>query len=511
MVAALRPRCVCQYSFLATAIEMLKSHTSLKQILWSATIPLPEMWWSRNSNSESNGTRREENIVMGKSGNSKTASVDSRKLRLDHSLAQAGVSPRSRPRIALYSHDTMGLGHLRRNLLIAQALTESEIEATALLITGAHETNFFSLPMGTDCLTLPRFQKDCNGKYIAGHLGISVNDLVRLRAESICSAMRVFQPDVFIVDKVPTGAFGELLPALRFMKGQLNTKCVLGMRDILDAPETVLAEWEASESHEAIAEFFDEVWVYGDSQVYDPALEYGWPAENVEKIRFTGYLNQSTRLESQSTRLEKMAEQEMTPIDKEMTPIDKLRTESDQLVVCTLGGGQDGHSLARAFVDGFPESGFQGVLLTGPFMPSKLLSLLQELAENRPNLHVIKFAAEADQLISRADRVIAMGGYNTVCSLLSFQKKSLLVPRVYPRSEQWIRAQRLQQLGFVDVLHPDDLSPAAINRWVINDSSQPPKATDVIDLNGLPRIQELCRTLIGKKSQHQPRPTGKLV
>jgi len=478
------------------AVEMLRTRSFLNQILWSATVPLPEMCGSENSSSESNRTIRKDPTMV-TAGDSKAANLDHGRLRLDHGLANNCESLRSRPRIALYSHDTMGLGHLRRNLLIAQALTESEIEATALLITGAHETNFFSLPTGTDCLTLPRFQKDSNGKYIAGHLGISVNDLVRLRAESICSAMRVFQPDVFIVDKVPTGAFGELLPALRFMKGQLRTKCVLGMRDILDAPETVLAEWEASESHEAIAEFFDEVWVYGDSQVYDPALEYGWPAENVEKIRFTGYLNQSTRLE-------RMTEQKMPPIDK-------LRTESDQLVVCTLGGGQDGHSLARAFVDGFPESGFQGVLLTGPFMPGKLLSLLQELAENRPNLDVIKFAAEADQLISRADRVIAMGGYNTVCSLLSFQKKALLVPRVYPRSEQWIRAQRLQQLGFVDVLHPDDLSPAAINRWVINDSSQPPKATDVIDLNGLPRIQELCRTLIGKKSQNQPRPTGKLV
>ena len=99
---------------------------------------------------------------------------------------------------------------------------------------------------------------------------------------------------MFVVDKVPTGALGELLPTLRFMKQQSKTKCVFGMRDILDAPETVLAQWEASGNHKAIAEFFDEIWVYGDAQIYDPALEYGWPPGSINKIRYTGYLNQSS-------------------------------------------------------------------------------------------------------------------------------------------------------------------------------------------------------------------------
>jgi len=434
---------------------------------------------------------------MGKSGDTKIDNKDSGRIRLDHGVAKNGEAHRNRPRIALYSHDTMGLGHLRRNLLIAQSLTESAIRATALLITGAHEANFFSLPKGTDCLTLPRFQKDKTGRYVAGQLGISVPDLVRLRSESICSAMNVFQPDVFIVDKVPTGAFGELLPALRFLKQQLNTKCVLGIRDILDSPKTVLAEWQDSESHKAINEFFDEIWVYGDTQVYNPAKEYDWPLESEKKIRYTGYLNQTCRLSRSES--------------KETEHRSGFSKSSEQLIVCTLGGGQDGHALAHAFVDSLPDTGFQGVLLTGPFMPKELLRSLQKVADDRPNLRVINFAAEADQLISRADRVIAMGGYNTVCSLLTFQKPSLLVPRVLPRSEQWIRAQRLKQLGLVDVLHPDDLSPAAIKRWIISESHPPTKASDVIDLNGLACIEKLCRTLISKSPQNQSKPSRELA
>jgi len=391
----------------------------------------------------------------------------------------------------------MGLGHLRRNLLIAQSLAESEINATSLLITGAYEANFFTLPAGVDCLTLPRLQKNKNGKYLAGHLGISVNDLVRLRAESICSAIKVFQPDVFVVDKMPIGAFGELLPTLPFMRQQVGTKCVLGLRDILDAPETVLAEWEASESHQAIAEFFDEIWVYGDTKVCNPAQEYAWPTDSAKKIQYTGYLNQASRLEQTQ--------------GKEIECLDGLGTEENQLVVCTLGGGQDGYALAKAFANSLPDSTFKGVLLTGPFMPPELLRSLQEISKRHDNLRVLDFSSEADQLISRADRVIAMGGYNTVCSLLTFQKQALLVPRVFPRSEQWIRAQRLQHLGLLDVLHPNDLSPAAITQWLVEKSLKPSKASDVIDLNGLASIQNRCRDLVNKEPQIQPSSSRELA
>ncbi len=391
----------------------------------------------------------------------------------------------------------MGLGHLRRNLLIAQSLAESDIQATSLLITGAYEANFFTFPAGVDCLTLPRLRKDSSGKYVSGHLSISINDLVRLRAESICSAVKVFQPDVFIVDKIPVGAFGELLPTLRFLRQQTGTKCVLGLRDILDAPETVMAEWKASESRQAISEFFDEIWIYGDSQVYNSVSEYDWPPEIAKKARFTGYLNQSCRLSK--------SEAENT------LPTSTENPKSEELIVCTVGGGQDGHALAQAFIEGLPNSGFQGVLLTGPFMPEKLLRSLQKNAENRPNLRVIKFSSEADQLISRADRVLAMGGYNTVCSLLSFQKPALLVPRVFPRSEQWIRAQKLQHLGVVDVLHPGHLTPAAIANWITSDAPKPPKASDMIDLNGLARVEKLCRLLINENTNRPSCPAERVL
>src|SRR5207249_1090354 len=80
------------------------------------------------------------------------------------------------------------------------------------------------------------------------------------------------------------------------------------------------------------------------------------------------------------------------------------------------------------------------------------------------------------------------GGYNTVCEALSFEKHALIVPRVKPESEQWIRAQRLRDLGLVDVLHPGALTPEALTEWPASDLGPPPASRSRIDFDGLTRI-----------------------
>jgi len=89
-----------------------------------------------------------------------------------------------------------------------------------------------------------------------------------------------------------------------------------------------------------------------------------------------------------------------------------------------------------------------------------------------------------------------MGGYNTVCEILSFQKHGLIVPRVRPEPEQWIRARRLQELGLIDMLHPETLTARALTEWLARDLGPPPSRTR-IDLGGLSRIPGLLAELLG--------------
>src|SRR5262249_11186003 len=83
--------------------------------------------------------------------------------------------------------------------------------------------------------------------------------------------------------------------------------------------------------------------------------------------------------------------------------------------------------------------------------------------------------------------VIAMGGYNTMCEVLSFEKHALIVPRVSPKPEQLIRAARMRDLGLIEMLHPDQLSPHALTQWLARDLGPPPACRSLIDFSGLTR------------------------
>jgi predicted glycosyltransferase len=94
-------------------------------------------------------------------------------------------------------------------------------------------------------------------------------------------------------------------------------------------------------------------------------------------------------------------------------------------------------------------------LVYGPFMNPDRRNEFQERAARLDKVHTITFDARFEQLVVPALGVVAMGGYNTFCEILSFGKPALIVPRTTPRREQYLRAERARRLGLVHML-PDD-------------------------------------------------------
>lgn len=385
--------------------------------------------------------------------------------------------PQSKIRIALYSHDAMGLGHARRNLLIAQTFAASPCNATVLMLAGAGEAAAFDTPEGVDCLTLPALCKSLDGHYSPRNLDVSFQRLISLRANTIRAALQAFDPDVFIVDKLPLGIAGELEPALQHLYSTGRARCILGLRDVLDDPDTVRREWESAGNDQALLTYYHAVWVYGDPSVYDLASEYSLSPEVAGKVRYTGYLDQRARLGlSQEEVSRKLAD---------------LHLPEGRIVLCLVGGGQDGGRLAEAFSQAPLPPDTYGVIVTGPYMPTSIKKRLHKRAMSNMNLRILDFVPEPAILLARADRVIAMGGYNTTGEILSFEKPALIVPRVKPRLEQWIRAQRLHDLGLLDVLHPDEVSPEALGRWLALEIAPRASVRDKVDLDGLSRLPYL--------------------
>jgi predicted glycosyltransferase len=388
---------------------------------------------------------------------------------------------RASVRIAFYSHDTLGLGHTRRNLLIATALTRSGLQVDMLLITGTHAASRFSLPPGTDCLTLPSLSKDVDGGYTARSLDMALDELVWLRSQAIWAALKGFKPDLLVVDNVARGVAGELDLSLRKLKKHDRAKCVLGLRDVLDAHDVVKAQWAARETTRTITAYYDAVWIYGDPLLHVtlPEAEHDVAADRLE---YLGYFDPFLRLAPDAKP------------SAEASAV--LAWAGGRFVLCTVGGGQDGVDLAHAFVR-TRLAGRRGVLLTGPFMDPDARRLLRAEAAERDDILIVDFLAEPLEVLPHAERIISMGGYNSVLESLACERPLLVVPRVVPRQEQWIRAERLGQVGLADVLHPGSLTPHALEAW-LGRTVAPAQARRRLGFDAHTRLPEVIGKLIGR-------------
>lgn len=390
---------------------------------------------------------------------------------------------RSGRRIALYSHDSQGLGHVRRNSLLAAALVDARADVDVLLLSGAPEVSALPLPSRTEVVKIPSLAKDSAGQYGARSLRCSLEELVSMRTAILAGALTSFAPDLLIVDKTPRGAFGELDEVLPLLRRAYGTRTVLGLRDVLDDVSATEKEWQAARTTEAIRTLYDQVWVYGDPRLFDTASEYGWSAETRRKVVYTGYLALDR------DRL-------LPEVPEENTRAAAFEPRRTPFVLCLVGGGQDGARVARTFAEARYPAGHEGVLVTGPYAPLELLEGLTSTAANRPDLQVARIASNVPSLVSRSSATVSMGGYNSTCELMAGGRPALLVPRTHPRREQALRAARLAAHGLAEVQDADDLTPEALSRWFERAVSRG-SITHDIDLAGLRRLPELVDQVLG--------------
>jgi len=379
----------------------------------------------------------------------------------------------------MYSPGMVGFGHIRRNASIAQALRCSA-QPVIIMIAEARQAGALPMPEGVDCVTLPALRKEADGCCKPRYLDVSNQELIELRSKVISRTIKAFEPDVLIVDHLPLGAARELARTLERARKHGTPRCVLGLRDVLQDPESVRNSWSQQANLEALQDYYDAIWIYGDPAVYDPVREYGLFDQVAAKVHYTGYLDQRPRLE--------FARAQAAQVLANLPP--------GRLAACVVGGGQDGAALAWAFVQADLPPDTTGVVVTGPFMPGEIRQRLRRFTETRPNFKLLEFVPEPAALIHRADRVIAMGGYNTICEVLSFEKHALIVPRVSPKPEQLIRAERLRDLGLLDMLHPDQLNPRVLTTWLARDLGPPPPCRSLIDFSGLTRIPNLLAEVL---------------
>jgi predicted glycosyltransferase len=347
-----------------------------------------------------------------------------------------------------YSHDTFGLGHLRRTLTLANHFRASMPNLSQLIVTGSPVANRFRLPPEADYVKLPSVTKDERGGYVARSLSSGIDVVRNMRQDIVLSAARHFQPDFFIVDHAPAGMKGEAVATLRHLKESFpQTKLIVGLRDIMDEAATVRSSWAREGVYELFDDIYDLILVYGNRNFYDVVSEYGLSSKAAAKTRFVGYLGREPGARS--------------PAEVRAS----LDMQSDKLLVVTGGGGGDGKALYDAMLRDLrigQQSDFDCLIVGGPLLSESDTSDLRSRLGNRGNVHFLDFTDDLASYMGAADAVISMGGYNTVCEILSLQRPAIIVPRVAPRQEQLIRAEVLSGRGLVQMIHPRDLGPARL-------------------------------------------------
>lgn len=338
-------------------------------------------------------------------------------------------------RILIYSHDSFGLGHLRRCRSIAHSLVARFKGLSVLILSGSPIIGSFDFKARVDFVRIPGVIKLKDGAYTSLGLHIDLEQTLQMRESIIYHTAKTFKPDIFLVDKEPTGLQGEVTSTLEMLRQQ-GTFNVLGLRDIMDEPMSLKAEWERKQVAPVLENLYHDIWVYGLSDMGNPIEGLGLPDAIDCKLSFTGYLDRE--------------------IPSEVNWVAPINLDQPFILV-TAGGGDDGVEMVdwvlRAY-ESEPQLPYRAVIVTGPFMPPADQQQFHERSEDLGNVEILTFDSHIELLMQKAVGIVAMGGYNTFCEILTLDKPALIIPRSVPRQEQLIRAERAVKLGLANMLDP---------------------------------------------------------
>lgn len=360
----------------------------------------------------------------------------------------------------LSSHDGFGLGHVRRNVTIGEAILRRDPTARVTVVTGVPNDVPWLNRRDMRIVRVPSLVKNDDGHYVNATL--SFDEAVDQRAERFLDVLEEARPDVLVVDRHPYGTGGELRPGLERCR-RTGTATVVGLRDIIDDAPSVRAEL-SSDRWEGAAGLYDHAVVYGAQHVCDHESEYGLPI----RPTYAGWV-----------------------VDR--SPLARAGAADPRLLVIAAGGGADGarvRDVGVALVERNPD--WHAVMVAGPAADTSA----RRLGHDR--LHVVGTVDGCTALLHRAGASVQMAGYNTTVEALAAGVRPMLLPRRAPRREQAIRATRLAALGLADVID-EGAEPAELS-WLL---AQPRRVSQAavrlagIELDGADRMAVLLANLAG--------------
>ena len=405
-----------------------------------------------------------------------------------------------RLRILMYSPDSIGLGHMRRNSTIASELVRQAPGSSIALLVGSGAGAFFAAPKGIDTIKLPSVQKVAADKWVPRSLNLSVGQTSSLRAGIIRNVVATLKPDLFLIDHMPMGVCGDLVPALEMIREQgMGTRVVLGIRDILDEPAIIRRRWAQLGYYEFIARHYHAVLAYGDESVFPTAKRYGLGDIIDDGVVYTGYVCDSVRAGESSS--------EGAAATRSLEGLSAW-TQGERIVIASGGGGHDAFPMLSATVQALRlldgEKDLRSVVIAGPLMPELDRKKLEVLARGLERTRLVPWTADCMPYFAKADVSVVMGGYNSTLEALSTTARVIMMPRSGPSAEQSIRAGMLAASGHLMAFDPTSTPPQTLAAAIREASLAPARKPIAAMFDG---AAHAARALI---RQCVRRPAGRL-
>ncbi|MGL5940281.1 MAG: glycosyltransferase family protein [Waterburya sp.] len=378
-------------------------------------------------------------------------------------------------KVMFYCQHILGMGHLIRSVEIVRGLIP---DFQICFINGGQVIEEFEFPTEIEVINIPAIKTDSEFTELTPvDDSLTMSELETIRTKILLDTCDRFQPDILIIELFPFGrrrfSF-ELIPLIEKAKA-MGTKIVSSVRDIVVTKQN-------QQRHEEkvcrlINKYFDMLLIHGDPNFVKLNLSFSRVNDLTCPVHYTGYVVQ--------------------PLPQPQPIANK------PLILVSVGGGRFGHDLLECVACTAPilkeQIPHHLQVFTGAFSPDEVLVKLQQITKNLDNITIERYTPNFLNYMQQADLSIGMSGYNTTMNILSTGVKAMMMAfQGNNDKEQETRLKKLDNLGRVKMIQPEDLQPEKFAEQIIDYLGQTPSNL-TLNLNGVDNTRYYLKQLVSKQ------------
>jgi predicted glycosyltransferase len=386
-------------------------------------------------------------------------------------------------RVFLYVQHLLGIGHLKRAVVLARSLAAAGLEVT--LASGGRPVEVLAVEGARFVQLPPAAAADLGFKLLVDEHGAPIDDRWReRRREALLAAYRAAAPHVLILELYPFGRrqMGfELLPLLdEALAAPRRPAIVSSVRDIVGGGRR--KPHRQDEMLALVERYVDHVLVHGDPELIAFEDTFRHAARIAHKLHYTGYV-----------------------IGRANAAGPREAAGHDEVIV-SAGGGAMGMRLLECAIHARPLTSVANRkwrVLAGANMPAEEFASLAALAANAGEGELVLEPARPDfpALLARCALSISQAGYNTMLEVLDAGARAVVAPFARGEEvEQALRARIFAERGLIELLDENALTPEALAAAVERALRRPRPSKSGVDLRGAERSAELVARWAGERA-----------